>query len=112
MIQSRMKQNLLYAMMAFAAMTVLNSCDEDDLSKVYDEKTSLDSPFLFSEDYQDSIVVAYDLPVPTTDWLSMVKDETKVCKIRQELRHQRCAVVAEGLAQLTGTCSLQDILIN
>jgi len=81
MIQSRMKQNLLYAMMAFAAMTVLNSCDEDDLSKVYDEKTSLDSPFLFSEDYQDSIVVAYDLPVPTTDWLSMVKDETKVCKL-------------------------------
>ena len=68
-------------MMAFAAMTALNSCSKDDIEKVYDEKTSLDSPFIFSEGYQDSIVVPYDLAVPPTDWLSMVKDETKVCKL-------------------------------
>ena len=67
--------------MAIAAITSLNSCSDEDLEKVYDENTSLDSPFLFSEGYQDTIVVAYDLPTPATDWLSMVKDETKVCKL-------------------------------
>ncbi|MBE6266283.1 MAG: hypothetical protein E7102_07430 [Prevotella ruminicola] len=62
-------------------MAVFNSCSKEDLEKVYDEKTSLDSPFIFSEGYQDSILVAYDLPTPATDWLSMVRDETKVCKL-------------------------------
>ena len=76
-----MNRKLLYAMMAFAAITALNSCSKDDVEKVYDEKTSLDSPYIFSEGYQDSIVVPYDLPTPATDWLSMVKDETKVCKL-------------------------------
>ena len=76
-----MNRKLLYAMMAFAAITALNSCSKDDVEKVYDEKTSLTSPFIFSEGYQDSIVVPYDLPTPATDWLSMVKDETKVCKL-------------------------------
>lgn len=68
-------------MLALAPMAVFNSCSEEDLEKVYDEKTSLDSPFIFSEGYQDSILVAYDLPTPATDWLSMVRDETKVCKL-------------------------------
>ena len=76
-----MNRKLLYAMMAFAAITALNSCSKDDVEKVYDEKTSLDSPYIFSEGYQDSIVVPYDLATPATDWLSMVKDETKVCKL-------------------------------
>ena len=76
-----MKTKLIYAIMAVMAMTVLSSCEDEDLEKVYDEKISLDSPFLFSEGYQDTIVVAYDLPTPITDWLSMVKDETKVCKL-------------------------------
>ena len=76
-----MNRKLVYVMMAMMAMTSLNSCEEEDFEKVYDEKTSLDSPFLFSEDYQDTIVVAYDLPTPITDWLSMVKDEVKVCKL-------------------------------
>ena len=67
--------------MAITALTALNSCEDEDLQKVYDEKTSLDSPFLFSEDYQDTIAIAYDLPSPATDWLGMVKDETKVCKL-------------------------------
>jgi hypothetical protein len=71
----------MYAIMAIAAMTALNSCDDEDLEKAYDEKTSFDSPFLFSEGYQDSIVVPYDLPQPLTDWLGMVRDETKVCKL-------------------------------
>ena len=76
-----MSRKIMYAIMTIAAMTALNSCDEEDFKKAYDEKTSLDSPFLFSEGYQDTIVVAYDLPTPITDWLSMVKDETKVCKL-------------------------------
>ncbi len=76
-----MSRKIMYAIMAIAAMTALNSCDEEDFKKAYDEKTSLDSPFLFSEDYKDSIWVPYDLPTPLTDWLGMVKDETKVCKL-------------------------------
>ena len=74
-------KRIMYAFMAIAAMTALSSCEDEDLEKVYDEKTSLDSPYLFSEGYQDSIAYAYDLPTPITDWLSMVKDETKVCKL-------------------------------
>ena len=76
-----MNRKLMYAFVAMMAMTALNSCEEEDLTKAYDENTSLDSPFLFSEGYQDSIIVAYDLPTPATDWLSMVKDGTKVCKL-------------------------------
>ena len=68
-------------MMAIAAMATLNSCDDEDFSKAYDEKTSLDSPFIFSEGYKDSILVPYDLAKPLTDWMDMVKDETKVCKL-------------------------------
>ena len=76
-----MKRKLMYAIMAIAAMTALNSCSNDDLEKVYDEKTSLTSPYIFSEGYQDSIAVPYDLATPATDWMSMVRDETKVCKL-------------------------------
>ena len=76
-----MNRKLMYAIMAFAAMTALNSCSDDDFKKVYDEKTSLDSPYIFSEDYKDSILVPYDLPKPATDWLDMVRDEVKVCKL-------------------------------
>ena len=71
----------MYAIMAMTVMTTLSSCEDEDLEKAYDEETSLSSPFLFSEGYQDSIAIAYDLPAPITDWLSMVRDETKVCKL-------------------------------
>jgi hypothetical protein len=67
--------------MAIAAMTALNSCSDEDFEKAYDEKTSLDSPFIFSEGYKDTIMVPYDLTKPATDWLDLVKDETKVCKL-------------------------------
>jgi len=76
-----MKKKLTYAIMAIAAMTALSSCEEEDLKKVYNEETSLDSPFLLAEDYQDSIAYAYDLPTPASDWLSMVRDDAKVCKL-------------------------------
>ena len=76
-----MKSKLMYGIIAAAAMTALNSCSDDDLNKVYEEGVSLDSPFIFSEGYQDTIVHAYDLPAPASDWLSMLKDETKVCKL-------------------------------
>ena len=71
----------MYAIMAMTVMTTLSSCEDEDLEKAYDEETSLSSPFLVSEGYQDSIAIAYDLPTPITDWLSMVRDETKVCKL-------------------------------
>lgn len=67
--------------MAIAAMTALNSCDDETFEKAYDEKTYVDVPYLFSEGYKDSIMVPYDLSTPPTDWLGMVKDETKVCKL-------------------------------
>ena len=76
-----MYRKLMYAIMALTAMTTLNSCEEDDLENAYDENYSLDSPFLFSENYRDTILVAYDLDTPITDWQSMVKDNTKVCKL-------------------------------
>ena len=76
-----MNRKLVYAIMVIVSMTALNSCEDEDLEKVYDEKISLDSPFLFSEGYQDTIAIPYDLSTPITDWLSMVKDETKVCKL-------------------------------
>ena len=72
---------MLTAIMAIAAMTALNSCNDESLEKAYEEGVSLDVPYLFSEGYQDSIVVAYDLTTPATDWLGMVKDDTKVCKL-------------------------------
>lgn len=71
----------MYAIMAAVAMTALNSCEEEDLEKVYDEETSLDSPYLFTEGYQDTIAIGYDLPTPITDWLGMVSDDAKVCKL-------------------------------
>ncbi len=76
-----MNKKLMNALMAIVAMTALNSCGDDAFEKAYDEKTSLDSPYLFSEGYQDSVAYAYDLATPATDWLGMVKDETKVCKL-------------------------------
>ena len=72
---------MLTAIMAIAAMTALNSCNDESLEKAYEEGVSLDVPYLFSEGYQDTIVVAYDLTTPATDWLGMVKDDTKVCKL-------------------------------
>ena len=71
----------MYAFMAMTAVTALTSCEEEDFKKAYTEGTSLDSPFIFSEGYQDSIAFAYDLSTPITDWLGMVKDDTKVCKL-------------------------------
>ena len=68
-------------MMAIAAITTLNSCSDDDFKKAYDEKTYVDVPYLFSEGYQDSIQVPYDLSKPLTDWMDMLKDGTKVCKL-------------------------------
>ena len=81
MIRKLMNRKLMFAIMAIAAMATLNSCDEEDLVKAYDEETSLDSPYLFSEGYRDTIVISYDLSTPVTDWLGMVKDDTKVCKL-------------------------------
>ena len=71
----------IVAITAITATAALSSCEAEDLEKAFDEETSLDSPFIFTEGYQDSIAIAYDLPIPATDWLSMVKDDAKVCKL-------------------------------
>ena len=76
-----MNRKLTCAIMALIALTSLSGCDEEDLKKAYDEGTSLDSPFIFTENYQDTIVHVYDLSTPITDWMGMVKDDTKVCKL-------------------------------
>ncbi len=76
-----MKRKLMYAVLALMGMTTIISCEEEDLEKVYQEGISLDSPFIFSADYQDTIVHAYTLGTPISDWVSMVKDDTKVCKL-------------------------------
>jgi len=81
MIIRLMKRNLIYALSAVMAMTALTSCEEEDFKKAYDENVSLDSPFIFSEDYEDKIQYPYDLATPASDWLSMVRDDAKVCKL-------------------------------
>ena len=75
-----MKRKLMYAIMALTAITALNSCSVEDFEKAYDEN-SLDDPYIFSEGYQDSILYPWDMATPLTDWMSMVRDETKVCKM-------------------------------
>lgn len=76
-----MKRKLIYAFMAMTAMLALSSCEQEDIDKAYDEKTSLNSPYIFSEGYQDTIYYKYDLPTPASDWLKMIKDNTKVCQL-------------------------------
>ena len=76
-----MTKKLKYAFMAVTAMLALSSCEQEDIDKAYDEKTSLNSPYIFSEGYQETIVHVYDLPTPASDWLSMIKDNTKVCQL-------------------------------
>jgi hypothetical protein len=71
----------MYVVMAIASLMTMTSCEEEDLQKAYDESVSLDSPYLFSEGYQDKISYPYDLPTPATDWLGMVKDDAKVCNL-------------------------------
>ena len=63
-----------------ACSVFMSSCSEKKDEPYYD-KNSLDAPFLFSEGYQDDIQYPYDLATPPTDWLSMVRDDAKVCKL-------------------------------
>ena len=67
-----MKRKLMYAFMAMTAMLAMNSCEPEDIDAAYDDKTSLNSPFIFSEGYQDTIVHEYNLTTPISDWLSMI----------------------------------------
>lgn len=62
------------------ALPLLSSCEEDKGLPYYDDK-SLDVPYLFVEGYQDTIQYPYDLAAPLSDWLSLVRDEAKVCKL-------------------------------
>jgi len=73
-----MKQNIAIIILAFLTATVMSSCDDPEVA--FNEDT-FDIPFLFSEGYQDSIKYPYELASPLSDWLSMVKDDTKVCKL-------------------------------
>ena len=73
-----MKQNLTLFVWTILAAALMSSCDDPEVA--FNEET-FDIPFLFSEGYQDSIKYPYDLATPPSDWLSMVKDDTKVCKL-------------------------------
>lgn len=66
--------------LATLGATLLTSCDEDNGLPYYDDK-SLDAPYLFTEGYQDEIQYPYQLSTPLTDWLSLVRDDVKVCKL-------------------------------
>ncbi len=70
------------ALVALAALStaLLSSCSEDNGEPYYDEK-SLDVPYLFTEGYQDEIQHPYQLSAPIADWLSLVRDDVKVCKL-------------------------------
>ena len=59
---------------------LLSSCEEDNGLPYYDEN-SLDAPYLFPEGYQDDIQHPYELARPLSDWLSLVRDDVKVCKL-------------------------------
>jgi len=84
----RMKINFKHTRWSFSIIltlatlgaTLLTSCDEDNGLPYYDDK-SLDAPYLFTEGYQDEIQYPYQLSTPLTDWLSLVRDDVKVCKL-------------------------------
>ena len=66
--------------LATLGCAALSSCEEDKGDPYYTDK-SLDVPYIFTEGYQDDIQYPYDLAKPLTDWLSMVRDDAKVCKL-------------------------------
>lgn len=73
-----MKRNFPAIVLAFLAAVMLSSCDDP---KVAFNEDTLDIPYVFSKGYQDTIKYPYKLETPLSDWLSMVKDDTKVCKL-------------------------------
>lgn len=72
--------HFVFLTIALFGATMLSSCDEDNGLPYYDEN-SLDVPYIFSEGYQDQIQYPYELSTPPTDWLSLVRDDVKVCKL-------------------------------
>lgn len=62
-----MKTKLIYAIMAVMAMTVLSSCEDEDLEKVYDEKISSThrSSFLRAIKTPSSLPTTCPHPSPT-----------------------------------------------
>ena len=70
----------VFLTLAMLAGAMLTGCDEDNGLPYYDDK-SLDVPYLFTEGYEDQIQYPYELSTPLTDWLSMVRDDVKVCKL-------------------------------
>jgi len=73
-----MRRNLSIIVLALLVAAVMGSCDDPEIA--FNEET-FGIPYLFSEGYQDTIKYPYELATPPSDWLSMVKDDTKVCKL-------------------------------
>ena len=73
-----MKRDLTIIVLTLLAAAMMSSCDDPEVAYTED---SLDLPYLFSEGYQDTIQYPYQFATPPSDWLSMVKDDTKVCKL-------------------------------
>ncbi|MBQ3959468.1 MAG: hypothetical protein II677_03135, partial [Muribaculaceae bacterium] len=74
------KWNFIFLFLATLGSVLLTGCDEENGLPYYDDN-SLDNPYLFSDGYEDKIQHPYALSTPLTDWLSMVRDEVKVCKL-------------------------------
>lgn len=77
--QTKWRYSVLFTIAVLGA-AMLSSCDEDKGLPYYDDK-SLDVPYLFSEGYQDEIQYPYELSTPLSDWLSLVRDDVRVCKL-------------------------------
>ena len=73
-----MRRDLTVIVWALLAAVVMSSCDDPEVA--FNEET-LNIPYLFSEGYQDTIKYPYEMSTPPSDWLSMIKDDTKVCKL-------------------------------
>ena len=70
----------VFLTIAMLGVATLSGCEEKNGEPYYDDK-SLDDPYLFSEGYQDQIQYPYELATPLTDWLSLVRDDARVCKL-------------------------------
>ena len=113
-----MKRNLTVIVLAFIAAVVMSSCDDPKVA--FNEQT-LDIPYLFSEGYQDDIKYPYDLATPASDWLSMIKDDTKVCKLSIPGTHDSMTgmgfylPVIKNISNMTAIsqlCSFEDQMNN
>lgn len=101
-----MKRNFYIIAWALLTSAMMGSCDDPEIA--FNEET-LDIPFLFSEGYQDTIQYPYDLATPTSDWLSMVKDDTRVCKLSIPGTHDSMTGMGFYMAEIKSISNITAI---